>query len=113
MSVHHVTYGDDRSLTGGGHYGACFCGWHSGYWGRHLPDGASKAREAGMAHEAEHAAPQTHDAMVGHSGDFVRIECECGHKGEWRHKDAVTLQRLLRSDINAHFWQLKRMEAAQ
>lgn len=111
MTAHDITWpmhGDTERGTKT-RRAVCSCGWV----GMPGEPGLVAGTTLGQRHEAEQhvQANSTHDAMVGHSGKYVRIECECGHNGEWRHKDTVTLQRLLDSDRNAHFWQLKRMEA--
>jgi len=112
VSEHALTYGCNTSLTGGGYFAECTCGWHSGFYGKHLADAVSKARGVGIAHERENKSPERHDTTaIEHSGDFVRVACECGHKGDWQHASAPSLQRRLHSDVNAHFWALKRMEA--
>jgi hypothetical protein len=91
------------------------CDWRGPWHGGGSDDGpcGEAARAVARRDADEHAgAGATHDySEVEHSGDFVRVACECGHKGEWRYANAPSLQRRLHSDINAHVWALKRMEA--
>lgn len=80
--------------------GSCFC-----------RDTAAMVRHDAGARTA--ATPEPHDAEVGHSGDFVRIECSCGWLGDWRHKNMPTRGKALRSDHSTHTFQTKRKEAEQ
>lgn len=112
MSEHVITWPIHEDSTTGykTRRASCACGWlgqpgESGYAG-----GTSLGqRQEAEDHVRVNAAHNVTE--VEHSGKYVRVACECGHKGEWRPAVAPSLQRRLHSDINAHFWALKRMEA--